>query len=167
MPLNLLVVRHGPAGDREKWAKAGLDDSLRPLTRGGRSKTRRAARGLKALLPSLDVLATSPLLRASQTAAALAAAYGVKPVRVPSLSPASDPARLLGWLSRRREGSVAIVGHEPHLSGLVGLLLTGRPARFMELKKGGACLLSFDEAPRPGTGLLRWLLMPSQLRALR
>jgi phosphohistidine phosphatase len=62
--------------------------------------------------------------------------------------------------------TVAIVGHEPHLSGLVTWLMTGQIDSRLELKKGAACLLRFERAPGEGEATLRWALTPSQLRDL-
>ncbi len=73
--MRLLVIRHGPAGDRDEFAKTGKDDSERPLTTDGKAKMRRAARGLRALVPHIDVLASSSHVRAHQTARIVAGAY--------------------------------------------------------------------------------------------
>ena len=73
--MQVLVVRHAIAEQREEFAPTGKDDSQRPLTHDGRRKMRRGAVGLRAVVPAIDVLATSPLLRAVQTAEILAAVY--------------------------------------------------------------------------------------------
>jgi phosphohistidine phosphatase len=62
------VIRHAPAADRAEFAKTGKDDSERPLTDDGKTKMRRAARGLRSLVPKLDLLASSPYVRAHETA---------------------------------------------------------------------------------------------------
>jgi phosphohistidine phosphatase len=166
--MDLLVVRHAIAEDREAFARTGKPDEERPLTEAGRKKLEKGARGLLRLVPAIDLLATSPLVRASQTAEVLLGAYGrVTTVRIAELAPASKPAELLPWLhAQRRRSTVAVVGHEPHLSALVELLLVGKSAGFLEVKKGGACLLSFARAPAAGGGELRWLLTAAQLRRL-
>ena len=72
--MNLLVVRHGLAEDREAFKRTGRSDDLRPLTDRGRRRMRRNARGLaKVIRP--DLLVTSPLTRAVQTAEILSAAF--------------------------------------------------------------------------------------------
>jgi phosphohistidine phosphatase len=58
---------------------------------------------------------------------------------------------------------VLCVGHEPHLGELAAWLTTGERDSYMDLKKGGACLIDFDGPPRKGSGLLRWLLGPKEL----
>ncbi len=166
--MDLLVVRHAIAEDREAFAQTGKDDTERPLTAPGRRKFERGVRGLREVVESIDVLATSSLVRATQTGEILEEAYGIdRTTRLPELAPEADPSSILGWLRRqRRRPLVAIVGHEPHLSGLVEYLLTGRRSAFVDLKKGGACLLALGEAPEPGRAELRWLLTAAQLRRL-
>jgi phosphohistidine phosphatase len=167
--MKLLVIRHAIAEEREEFAYTGRPDSERPLTKEGRDKMRRAARGLAAQVPDLNVLATSPYTRAAQTAEIVAEAYGgLKPVSVAELTPEHQPDDLLPWLrSQERDTVVAVVGHEPHLGFLVGWLLTGRHESFVELKKGAACLLEFDDPPAAGNATLLWALAPAHLRALR
>jgi phosphohistidine phosphatase len=71
------------------------------------------------------------------------------------------------WLSEQREReAVALVGHEPHLGLLVGYLLSGRSTSFVDLKKGGACLIDMDDPSRHGSGCLEWLLGDRELRRL-
>jgi len=167
--MDLLVVRHAVAEEREAFAATGKDDSERPLTEAGRKKFERGARGLRRLVPAIDLIATSALTRAVGTAEILMGAYGLESAaRLAELEPGASPDALVPWLLRhRRRSVVAVVGHEPHLSGLVELLLTGTCSGFIDLKKGGACLLGFDGDPAPGEATLRWLLGGSQLRRLR
>jgi phosphohistidine phosphatase len=166
--MDLLVVRHAVAEDRETFAETGRDDAERPTTEAGRRKFKRGARGLRRLVPAIDRLATSPLVRAVETAEILQKLYLVPDAaRVPELTPNSDPAALLRWLRRQpRGGVVAVVGHEPHLSGVVEHLLVGRRSGFIGLKKGGACLLALGDAPKAGGAHLQWLVTAAQLRRL-
>jgi phosphohistidine phosphatase len=129
--VQLLVVRHAIAEQKEEFARTGKDDSQRPLTIDGRRKMRRGTAGLRAVVPTIDVLAASPLLRAVQTAEILAAVYnGRNMVTVKELSPDSEFPPFLRWLrTQDAGGTVAIVGHEPHLSGLTSWLLTGRSTK--------------------------------------
>ena len=61
---------------------------------------------------------------------------------------------------------VAVVGHEPHLSGLLSLLLTGAEWRMRTtFRKGAAALVAFESFPRAGDGVLEWLIQPGTLRA--
>ncbi len=166
--MELLIVRHAIAQERATFAETGKDDAERPLTPEGRRKFRRGARGLRRLVPSVDVLATSGLARAVQTAVILEKTYQTSgAVRLEELEPDADPAALVPWRRReRRRRVVAVVGHEPHLSKLVEYLLAAREGGFIDLKKGGACLLALGANPQPGRTQLRWLLTASQLRRL-
>ncbi len=166
--LDLLVVRHAIAEDRESFARTGEPDELRPLTPRGQKRMRRAATGLRTLVPRIDVLATSPLVRAVQTAEILAGAYGDLEVEeVAALEPDASSKSLLGWLERQAEGStVAVVGHEPSLSFHVSWLTARSNQPFVEFKKGGACLLRFYDEVFSGGATLLWMLTPRQLRAL-
>lgn len=166
--MDLLVVRHAVAEEREDFARTGKDDAERPLTADGRRKFEKGVRGLRKVVPSIDVLATSSLLRATQTGDLVAEEYGkLRAVRLRELAPDADPAALVRWLRRqRRRAVVCVVGHEPHLSGTVELLLTRRRSGFVDLGKGGACLVSFAGDVRAGRAELRWLVTPAQLRRL-
>lgn len=165
--MNLLVVRHAIAMDPAEHAREHPDDASRPLTPEGRKKMQRAAQGLHSLVPELQLLATSPLTRARQTAEILAAVYAVTPVVVPVLSPGQPVTDVGRWLEReRRHDTVAIVGHEPGLSRTVSWLLAGTERPLLELKKGAACLLTIAEAVGAGSATLVWALTPAQLRRL-
>jgi len=165
--MELLVIRHADAGDAAAFAKSGRPDDERPLSPEGRKKMHQAARGLRGIVPDIAVLATSPLVRARQTADIVAEEFGgLRIDTVPALRPTQPPAALAEWLARHRsDGVVAAVGHEPHLSETVGWLLTGEARSLIELKKGAACLLASD-GWGPGAAVLRWALQPGQLRAL-
>lgn len=166
--MNIVVIRHAIAQEREDAARCGVVDAERPLTEEGRRRMEKAARGLHHLVPEVGLLATSPLLRAVQTGAILARSYGVTPRETRLLSPGAPPGKLLDWVweQARGAGTVAVVGHEPDLSKWASWLLTGEERPLLRLKKGGACQLAFRSRPEPGQGVLHWLLAPRQLRAL-
>jgi phosphohistidine phosphatase len=166
--MQLLVVRHAPAGDKIEFAASGRPDDERPLTDEGIRKMRAAASGLGRLVERLDVIASSPLRRARQTADILVAAYDTAPLEiVDSLAPGSAPAALVPWLERQMTARVvAVVGHEPHLGGLVSWLVSGSTRSWLELGKGGACLLELERAAARGASL-RWLVEARTLRRLR
>ena len=170
--MNLLVIRHAIAEDKEAFATSGRSDDQRPLTEAGRSKMRRGAEGLRLTCPRVAVLASSPLVRARETAEIVAPAFRITRVEiVEALRPDRPFEELTDWLQggaapNGEDMTVAVVGHEPHLSGLVTWLMTGSSESRIALKKGGACLLEFDQAPAAGAAILRWALTPSQLRGL-
>lgn len=166
--MKLLVLRHDVAEPRDFAAGSGAD-AQRSLTEDGRKRARRAARALVRLVEKLDVLGSSGLRRADETAELLAAALGgVEVRRVAALEPGAEPQALVSWL-RGLEGaqSVGIVGHEPGLSTFVTWLVSGLSTPWFELGKGGACLVDFPARIAPGEARLVWLLRPDQLRRLR
>jgi len=163
--MQLLIVRHGIAAEQEDWAPR--PDEERPLTERGELRMQEGARGLRQLVPEVRAVLTSPLKRAVQTADIVAAAYDLSPRVVPELAAGRDPHDILSVLeSMAGPDTVALVGHEPDLSTLVGLLLSGEARSLVSLGKGGACLLELDERAEPGRATLLWLLRPGQLRSL-
>jgi phosphohistidine phosphatase len=166
--MQLLVIRHAIAEDRDVFASSGRDDSERPLTAAGRDKMRRAATGLRRVVPTIDLLASSPYVRAMQTAELVAEAYGIDGIKtVDALVPDAPLQRFLTWVQRKATVDVvAIVGHEPHLGELVTWLMSGLPESRVEMKKGGAGLLAFAGQPGAGLGVLKWLMTARQLRDL-
>jgi phosphohistidine phosphatase len=166
--MKLLVLRHDVAEPREPGA--GPDtDAKRALTVEGRKRAARAARGLARLVGDLDLLATSPLRRARETAEALAGEVDdVELTETDALAPGHSPTELATWLSQQ-EGieQAAIVGHEPELSEFVTWLVSGLSTPWLQLGKGGACLIELPDRIAPGQGRLVWLLRPGQLRRLR
>lgn len=169
--MKLLVIRHGLAEDRRAFAKenAGADDGLRPLTKKGAARMRRAAAGLATLVSKVDLLASSPLVRAVQTADLVAGVLKTpEPVQIAELTPNARPNALLKWLQRHTEdeSTIAVVGHEPHLSTFVSWLLTGLDDPFVRMKKGGVAIIDFEDGLAAGKGKLLGLLTPRQLRGL-
>lgn len=156
--------------EREDFAPTGLPDSERPLTDEGVRKMGEVAAGLLSQVESLALLASSPYKRARQTADIVAAAYpGATRAETVALTPEETPLNFARWLAaqsaRTHEGVIAAVGHEPHLGDLAAWLI-GSDAGGIVFKKGGAALIEVDDAPRAGSGVLRWLLTPGQLRGL-
>jgi phosphohistidine phosphatase len=164
-PYELYVIRHGIAEQRgEAWP----DDTKRPLTDRGVSRLRKAARALNRLGVRFDVVLTSPLVRAYQTADLVADAFDRKPsvVSIASLAPGASDQSLLDDLSKHsRHRRIALVGHEPDL-GAIAARLAGAQRPF-ELKKGAMLRIDVDALPPDGPGLLRWFLTPRILRGLR
>ena len=157
--MKLLLIRHAIAQDRFEFARTGQSDYYRPLTDRGRSRM--------ALVPEIDVLATSPLTRAVQTAEIVAEAYdGLRLEHADSLA-TGDGQAFLEWLGEcGPEEVVAAVGHEPHMSDWAAWMLTGGWHDFAVVKKGSAMLLEFPSSLEPGTARLHWFLAPAQLRRL-
>ena len=161
--MQLLVIRHGKAAEYSP----GEADEARALTPEGRRKMRRAAEGLATIVPRLDLIATSPLVRARQTAEIVAAVYpAVSLTELDALAPGGGPEAVAAWLSARDDDVVAEVGHEPDLGELVSWLLSGKRRSFAAMKKGAVCSLESGRTPVAGAARLMWLLTAGQLEKL-
>lgn len=158
--MKLWIVRHAIAED----PGPGGDDAARALTPRGRLRFEEAVRGLRRTGARFDLVLHSPLLRAQETAELLA------PLCRGRLQVAGELAAPPGeaLLELAQGDSVAMVGHEPHVSALVGWLAFGaaRAPLFggVQFKKGAVALL--DGEPRPGCMTLRGLWQPGVLRKL-
>lgn len=163
----LIIIRHALARGRDpkRWA----DDRKRPLSPKGRKQFRAIARGLGGSLPAMDLILTSPLERAKQTASILTRETGwPKAKACAALEPAEDPAALLARIRKSKASRIAVVGHEPHLSHLVGVCIAGKSSTVhLEMKKGGAAIVVFPEAVGAGSGMLTALLPARALRRMR
>jgi phosphohistidine phosphatase len=161
--MELLIVRHAIAVERET---PGMADDARPLAPEGRTKFGKAARGLAAIVKRPDVMLTSPLLRARQTAEIAAAVWGrVKPRDLQALAD-GDFDGLGAALSELPATSlVAVFGHEPHVSDLLASVLGGAAPERLTFRKGGAALVELPGKLGDG-GRLVWYLRPRILRQL-
>ncbi len=166
--MRILLIRHGVAEDREVWAKAKRAEEDRPLTKAGRRKLRRAAKAIQQIVPEITVVASSPLARAVQTAQIVAKRFPDAPLlQIAHLSPRRQPSGLLNWLQTQpKEATIALIGHEPHLSTFAGWMTTGLQESFVVLKKGGAALLQIGPELKPARAKIEWVLKPGQLRKM-
>ena len=164
-PFELYLIRHGLAEER---GNAWPDDGKRPLTEEGMASMRKEARGLARLGVVLDVVLSSPLVRARQTAELVAGGLEPRPpiVNVESLTPDGSYAAVVADLEKHaRKHRIALVGHEPAIGELAARLIGSRHS--FEFKKGAVCRIDVDAIPPAGPGNLRWLLTPKVLKAVR
>ena len=155
----LYLIRHAHAEDAP-------NDAVRPLSRRGRHQAERLADFLKGgeTAPP-DEIWHSPLLRARETAEIVAGALQWKaPLRVAEGLLPDDPP---GMAAKRlpADRTVAVFGHNPHLTYLATLLVTGRtaPAAF-SFKKSAALALESGGDGRAGGWLVLWHIDPDFLR---
>ena len=170
--MRLLLMRHGiaaPIGGKIRT------DAERPLTEEGQEKTEQVAQGLVAMGEKFDLIATSPLLRALETAEIVQKVYaasGAKP-RFETWSEL-EHSHLTELQTRLSDvenlNTFLLVGHEPGFSRLTAQLLTGSPTGLMmDFKKAGVCALeiapfSASDAPR---ATLLWYAISKQLRLMK
>jgi phosphohistidine phosphatase len=167
--VRLYLLRHAIAAPRDSGRYP--DDNVRPLTREGRKRMERAARGMRALGLRFDLVLSSPLARAVETARIAAAAARPRPDLkiLRPLAPGGGAGGVLAGLSSLpADAAVLMVGHEPDLSRLAGaLILEHRDDLPLEFKKGGLCRIDFDGAARLGGGRMIFHLPPRVLRGFR
>jgi phosphohistidine phosphatase len=161
--LSLYLVRHGIAAER---GEAYPNDDLRPLTPDGMRKFRKAVRGLTGLDVSVDIVLTSPLLRARQTAEILAKGLGAaKIVDTDALRPGVRFDRLVRAVTESSgNAAIALVGHEPDIGQAAGRLVgKSGPLAF---NKGAVCRIDFETWPMDQPGRLRWFVTQRMLRKI-
>ena len=161
--MTLFILRHGLAG--EPGASRYKNDADRPLTEEGKSKMRDIAKAMEDLELEFDLIVSSPFKRAHQTAAIVAEKLDLtkKFELSETLIPSGDTKELIVYLNHYKPGpkSVLLVGHEPYLSGLISLLITGERDGSVVLKKGGLAKLCLEAPLKHGRcAALKWLLTP-------
>lgn len=163
--MNLYIIRHAIAV--EEGTPGYESDRERPLTDKGRKKMRQIAKGLRNLGVEFDLILSSPYVRARETAEILADIFKMKKkiTFTENLIPLGNPQLLIGEITDNYSAdSIALVGHEPHLSSLVGILVAESPKMDLTLKKGGVCYLSADDLHHQDhRATLEWLLTPGIL----
>ncbi len=163
MALTLLLVRHAIALDRDT---PGISDHLRPLTAEGIKRFKRTARALGGLVKA-DLVLTSPLLRAKQTAEILAREWTAVGVHDSEPLGSGSRARFEEALLRLPASTVAAaVGHEPYLSQWAAEWLGSPRGEAFAFKKGGAALIEFADEVGPGAGRLIFFMAPGVIKTL-
>jgi phosphohistidine phosphatase len=140
------LVRHAEAVDRSP----DIAEEHRYLTQRGRNRFRKVAGALKKTGTDPDLILTSPLVRAVQTAEILAQRLKFKGELLVSTPlahgfQAEDFYQLLKGFPQARE--IALVGHEPELGALARALLASGDA--CTLNKGATITFKMD---KDGTG---------------
>ena len=164
MPV-LYLVRHAIAAER------GPDyprDDERPLTPVGRKRMKGVVAGWERLKPELDLILTSPLVRAQSTAEIVRRGLNeeIPLERSQSLAPGHEPADVAKALGRHKKaGAIALVGHEPDLGQLAAWLIGAREP--LPFKKGGIARIDVPALPPSQNGRLVWFATPRMLRGLR
>jgi phosphohistidine phosphatase len=164
--MDCVLVRHGIAVERDEWGGSEAD---RPLTERGAKRVAQMAAGLSRLDVQPTHVLSSPLIRAIETAKIVHNSLRVQAAVqiVDALLPDAPPNRLLSILhDLSPESCVICIGHEPQLGMAASVFLSGRASAAFPLKKAGACLIELSTPSKPGQGVLRWWLTPSQLRAI-
>ena len=162
--MELYILRNGEAGSH---AADISREFHRSLSGAGRDEVEGVARWLAGQEVRFDVIATSPLPRARETAEIVAEVVGYENqiLQWKALEPGVDTLSLLGHLTEFfKIQNVLIVGHEPELSKMISLLIAGHHHCGIFLQRAGLCKLrrvTFYDMP---AGELLWLLSPDQMK---
>lgn len=172
--MELYLLRHGIAADL--GINGVTRDADRPLTEEGWKKMGEEASGMRKLGLEFDYIFTSPYLRTRQTSEAVAKAYDFADDRIIVLDALAAGRPFAAGLTRRAEvfsdiGAFAferalLVGHQPDLSEVVSVLMSGAGGIYVELRKGALCALAVSEIPARRPAVLLWALAPKQLRLI-
>ena len=148
--MQLYFLRHGEA-DWRSWKKS---DDERPLTDFGKKEMRDVAKFLARLKVRPDLIVTSPLPRASQTAKIAAEHLKAKLREDELLAPGFGVSELRTVLKRHHSKVLILVGHEPDFTNII----SGLTGASLKLSKAGVALLDID--PEAEEGKLLWLFPP-------
>ncbi len=166
--MEIYVIRHGDAIDRED--PQVTNDAMRWLTEVGRNEVAISARLLARLGVVPDLVLTSPMVRARQTAEIVTDLLG--PKQGPEVSEhlvygGSLDGVLEDILQRQSHDRVVLAGHMPSVGALVGYLAWGNPENEVPFRTGEVCRIDLpDDTPGPGYGDLRWLIPPKIARKM-
>jgi phosphohistidine phosphatase len=160
--MNLYLMRHANAGLRRDNP---VLDAKRGLVKEGKEQCMLMARVLSALNAQVEVIVSSPLKRALQTAQFVGTelGYEAKVETGNALLPGADFPAFQALLSKYagRDG-ILVVGHNPNLFQFLGRLITGNGGAAIRLRKGSIARVDMDHHPPR----LQWLLDPRSARQL-
>lgn len=157
------VVRHAWAG--QSGDPAWPNDDERPLTDKGRKRFKKLVKKLVRRGFNPMAVATSPLVRAEETAAVLEEVCPAHPPLsvIPALAPGSNLQSLLDWTSSQAPHDVAWVGHAPDVEMLTGALI-GDSVCQIHFDKGAVAAVQFTGDVAAGAGELLWLANAELMR---
>ena len=152
--MNLFFLRHASA-DWPDWNKP---DDERPLTKRGKKESRQVAKFLERRKVSIDLIITSPLPRAAQTAKIVARTLEAKLCEDEKLEPGFNAAQLRTLLKKHDHRDLMIAGHEPDFSEVVRTVTGGR----IKLAKAGIAAVQLEQPTLRGR--LLWLVSPREVK---
>lgn len=155
-------VRHASAGQHKADP---AKDEKRPLDNDGIEQCTTMGRALAALETHVDLILSSPLKRAAQTASLIAneLGYEEKIVLTPALRPDANYAKFTALLEgHTHHEAIMVTGHNPNLSEFLGRLIGGGSRAGMDLKKGAIARVEVDRR----RGILHWMITPKLVRTL-
>lgn len=158
--VKLLVIRHAIA----EYEGMGIPDSKRALSPQGKKIFHQLCKQIQFLNWPVDLLLTSPFLRAQQTAEIFSMYFSpTQTKQTESLKPSSSPESFLEELSAIGLNSIALVGHQPFLNQFISLCLSADKREFLILKRGSMVFLEFPLIVKKHSAILKSLLDPNYL----
>ncbi len=158
--MDIYLIRHADA--LPLGAENVTEDGDRPLSDAGKAQCQALAAGLQRVGVRLDVLLTSPLLRARQTAEGMLGHWTEKAPRLvvcQELTLGGKTKKLARVLGDLTEGAVGLVGHQPDLCTHLGWLIGSKKAQ-LDLAKAGVAAVTTHGGVGKSAGVLRWLVTP-------
>lgn len=154
----VLLIRHGLAGERDPRASEA-SDTMRPLTAKGRKRLEKIRSLIKSFEIEPEIIATSSLLRAKQTAEIFAKSWKDASIEVwPELSPEFSVEQVAQMIAKNQPDGLALVGHEPMLAELMRYFLSSGKMPISGLKKGSIILLEFPDLIEKGGAQMQFHL---------
>jgi phosphohistidine phosphatase len=161
--MELYLIRHA---DAVALGENNIDvDEDRPLNSAGEQQCKALAAGLQRKGVALQMILCSPMLRARQTAEGIVKAWTGTPPEIQvcgQLAPGKRPRKLARLLKSLEHQPVALIGHEPDLSGWAAWVIGARKAQ-LALAKAGVAHVTCENGPCKGGGTLLQLLTPDWL----
>ncbi len=154
--MNIFLLRHGKAARPSQMVPS---DYQRSLTISGRRQIEKIGSVIKKMGIRPDILASSPLVRAMQTASIVSGHVKCDVVTWEELKPEIIPEVTTKSVLAAGVDSVMLVGHEPHLSGMVSSMVCDS-AVSLSIKKGGLVCVNIMPS---GAGIIRYMLTPKQM----
>ncbi|MFM7150390.1 MAG: phosphohistidine phosphatase SixA [Gemmataceae bacterium] len=158
--MHIYVIRHAEAVPL--GGGSAMDDSQRHLTETGKRQCLFLGLSLVKMGVRFDRILTSPFVRARETAIELAKGFDESPsvVECSSLAPGNKKRDILDRIREQNVDSLAVVGHNPDLSELVGWFI-GKKWVGINMEKSAVACLEFEGLPGKGAGTLAWLVTPN------
>lgn len=157
--MKIYLIRHGSA----VGIGGGVTrDAQRTLTSEGKDEARHVARAMKSIGVKPDILVTSPLVRAKETAEILQSELGGELHTSDSLAPGVTPANVFRFLTKFPDANeIVLAGHEPDMGDLVKVLVGGGIEFTLPFTQAGVCCVELADIPPSMAGVMKWLITPS------
>jgi phosphohistidine phosphatase len=162
--MKIYLVRHGIAGDHVFGSPQA--DAQRKLTSEGKAETKRVAQGVKCLGVKPQLIVSSPLVRAKETAEIFQTVFSVKEEMkiIDALAPGGTPSSVYKSVKLLLKAAFAeeimLFGHEPDMGNLAGNLLSFGSDLDIPFKKSGVCRIDVSDIPPTQPGVLKWFVTP-------